>query len=31
MTGRLELYEEDGVMYLHLVDAELARDEDREG
>ncbi len=31
VTGRLELYEEDGVMYLHLVDAELARDEDREG
>ena len=23
VTGRLELYEEDGVKYLHLVDAEL--------
>jgi hypothetical protein len=23
VTGRLELYEEDGIKYLHLVDAEL--------
>ena len=26
VTGRLETYEEDGTLYLHLVDAELAWD-----
>ena len=26
VTGRLELYEENGVKYLHLVDAELVWD-----
>ena len=30
VTGRLEIYEEDGYSYLHLVDAVLLWDQDRE-
>ena len=31
VTGRLEIYEENGTRYLHLTDAEMVRDADREG
>ena len=30
MTGRLEAYEEDGFLYLHLVDAEVLWEDEAE-